>query len=213
MTLRAVGKAVGRDHHYVKRRLLAAGVSVGARPVRPLPKCNECGKSFRRSNRKQKYCSYACRGAAQRGGRLPRAHTQERACANCAIVMRVAPRSRRVFCSRECFLVAHSARMRGDNNPAWVNGSSYNKRCYRGQDWESVRMEVYKRDMFTCQACGAKCISRRDLHHDNGKLLIQCHHIRHYSGPADNDPANLLTLCVSCHAAVHAATRTEVEDA
>ena len=56
-----------------------------------------------------------------------------------------------------------------------------------GDDWDAIRLIIYKRDKFTCQDCGIKDI-RLDVHHISPYL---------YSG--DNSIENLIALCRSCH--------------
>ncbi len=103
------------------------------------------------------------------------------------------------YCSRKCFEKAHRKNMAGDKCHFWVDGRSYDKQSYRGSDWEEIRKIVYERDNYTCQICGVKCISRRDLSDENSHKLIQCHHLKEYDSEEDNDLDNLITACVSCH--------------
>lgn len=107
------------------------------------------------------------------------------------------------YCSRSCFLKSHKISMMGSYNPSWQGGKSYYKRCYRGIDWEEQRQQCYKRDNYTCQICGVKCVSRRDLSDNNGNRLIQCHHINEYKTDKNNNLDNLVTLCASCHKKLH----------
>ena len=101
--------------------------------------------------------------------------------------------SKQKYCSRKCFEKAHKENMKGKNNPAWINGSSYNKRSYRGHGWEDLRKEVYARDNWHCRICFKHCEGRE----------IQCHHIENYNINKNNDLNNLITLCVACHGKVH----------
>lgn len=126
----------------------------------------------------------------------------QRECENCGVKFITTPSEDNLHCSRECFLEVHSNRMSGEGNPAYVDGSSREKRCWRGEDWNKIRLKVYERDNYTCQRCGQKCISRSDFDGNNGGRIIQAHHIRPYQTPEDNDLDNLLTLCASCHAEV-----------
>jgi hypothetical protein len=106
---------------------------------------------------------------------------------------------RKNYCSRKCYTDHKSILVRGKNNPAYKNGSSYNKRSYRGENWESIRLEVYKRDDFTCQECKTKCISKKRATKENSHKIIQCHHKVKYSISKDNSLSNLETLCLKCH--------------
>ena len=113
-------------------------------------------------------------------------------------------------CSRECFLDMHSERMSGEGNPAFVNGSSRQRRCYRGSNWARIRREVYERDDYTCQRCGVKCVSRDNYDGTNGERIIQAHHIGGYESPKDNKLAELVTLCASCHGEVEGGAPLDV---
>lgn len=53
-----------------------------------------------------------------------------------------------------------------------------------------TRREVYRRDGYRCALC------------DSTKYL-QIHHYAHRSIGGSNDPMNLITLCMTCHAAAH----------
>ena len=104
------------------------------------------------------------------------------------------------YCSRKCFEIAHKENMRGIKNPSYKNGSSYNKRGYRGDNWECIRIRVYERDNYCCGDCGIKCQSKRDYTDSN--RLIQCHHIEPFNG-FNNNLENLITLCLKCHIKRH----------
>lgn len=126
----------------------------------------------------------------------------DRECKNCGVEFVTTPAEDNLHCSRDCFLELHSERMNGEGNPAWVDGSSRDKRCWRGEDWDEIRLKVYERDEYTCQRCGVDCISRRDYNGENGDRIIQAHHIDPYESPEDNNLDNLVTLCSSCHTEV-----------
>jgi len=105
------------------------------------------------------------------------------------------------YCSRKCFEIAHKQNMAGSKNPAYKNGSSYNKRCFRGNDWETLRKEIYIRDNYICQDCGVKCESKKN--YKNSDNIIQCHHIENYKKGRNNNKNNLITLCLKCHLIRH----------
>jgi hypothetical protein len=54
---------------------------------------------------------------------------------------------------------------------------------------KSVRFEVFKRDSFTCQYCGAK----------SPDVLLQVDHIDPVAKGGANDPLNLITSCATCN--------------
>lgn len=107
------------------------------------------------------------------------------------------------FCSKSCCNKHQKKTMLGELNPSWIDGRSYDKRCHRGQDWAEQRQKAYRRDNYTCQHCGVKCVGRNSLTKNNAHRLIQCHHVTHWRESHDNSLENLVTLCVSCHAKVH----------
>jgi len=63
-------------------------------------------------------------------------------------------------------------------------------------DWGSRRKQVYKRDDYTCQNCGATGGSKGDNE-------LHAHHIVPKSSGGVHDLSNLKTLCEDCHQAVH----------
>jgi len=81
-----------------------------------------------------------------------------------------------------------SMALRGKNSYLWKGGFEN----YRGDDWLWQRKKCYERDKWTCQICGKHC--RQD---------IACHHIIPWSVSKDNSLNNLVTLCRSCHVALH----------
>jgi 5-methylcytosine-specific restriction endonuclease McrA len=93
--------------------------------------------------------------------------------------------------------------MKGESNPAWINGSSYKTDNYRGSNWDEKREECYNRDNYMCQICFVKCIRKDEVDKESNKNLIQCHHIEDYINKNSNELHNLVTLCSRCHAKVH----------
>ncbi len=88
---------------------------------------------------------------------------------------------------------------RGDKNPNWRGGVSIASRTARYTDmttsrYKNWRLEVFQRDAYTCQECGAK----------NGqgkKIILNADHIKPYAGFPElrYDVANGRTLCLPCH--------------
>lgn len=54
---------------------------------------------------------------------------------------------------------------------------------------KSLRFEVFKRDSFTCQYCGAKAPD----------VILQVDHVHPVAAGGDNELLNLITSCVSCN--------------
>jgi len=63
-------------------------------------------------------------------------------------------------------------------------------------NWDQIRKQIYKRDGYTCQKCGAQ--GGR-----GGDAELHCHHITPISKGGSNHPTNLITLCWRCHNAQH----------
>ncbi len=216
MSLREIAALINRDHHYVARRLKSNQIEVMKRN-KPLKTkviqerhmypgtCEVCQKDFDSGNRKQRFCSHKCRGEAKRLKLFTRIDSisEIRECPFCGEEFSCRAKSIQKYCTRRCFDLQHSKRMAGENNPSYINGSSYNKRSFRGEDWNIIRQRIYVRDNYTCQNCKVKCVGRDRATRETYHLIIQCHHIKHYENPEDNHDSNLITLCVSCHGKAH----------
>lgn len=63
-------------------------------------------------------------------------------------------------------------------------------------DWNSRRKQVYQRDNYTCQNCGAQ----GDSH---GSAELHAHHIVPKSKGGTHKLSNLKTVCARCHRAIH----------
>ena len=167
--------------------------------------CPVCSKEFEKKVYKTTqavYCSPTCAYKGRGLGITKRTIFRPYNCyrkplKTCAICQEefVYSKKSQKYCSRKCFEISHKKAMSGSN------GSSFLKPGWRGNDWETVRLEVYKRDKFVCQDCGVKCISKRD-YKQNTSRIIQCHHIKNYDG-RNNTKDNLVTLCLSCHLKRH----------
>lgn len=71
-------------------------------------------------------------------------------------------------------------------------------------DWNSRRKEVYQRDNYICQNCGAKGGS-------HGTAELHSHHIVPKSNGGSHNLSNLQTLCSECHKAVHGDSNAPTE--
>ena len=72
-----------------------------------------------------------------------------------------------------------------------------------GDDWDKIRLVVYKRDNYICQHC-------KITMNEYGKPL-DIHHIISYLISGDNSIENLITLCRNCHMIEEHKLRKEVE--
>ena len=143
--------------------------------------CPQCDRQFackRGEAARRRYCSYHCRGQAQREAR-------RRECPTC--LASFIPRSRERFCSRACAGVVHRTAIRGSRNGRYVDGGSVTR--YTPGFTAAFRRSIVARDRGKCVVCQA------------AGCVLQVHHI---DGSKDNHaPTNLVTLCLSCHARVH----------
>ena len=56
-------------------------------------------------------------------------------------------------------------------------------------EWSRIRKVVLQRDNNTCRACGYQSAKYMNLHH--------------FEETGKNEPDNLITMCVACHAVLH----------
>jgi hypothetical protein len=179
--------------------------------------CPVCKKSFYKKIYKKCHAIYCCQKCAYKGrtlGFTKRIVLNKYKCKrkekrNCIICGKqyVYRKKSQKYCSLNCYHIRKRELVKGKNNPAYKNGSSYNKRCFRGADWERIRVQVYKRDNYICQDCGVKCIGKKDAKNNSKNVykIIQCHHIKEYKECQDNSMENLVTLCLRCHLKRHGA--------
>lgn len=67
-----------------------------------------------------------------------------------------------------------------------------NKKAYMDSDvWKSKRIQVLKRDKFTCQSCGTTSV------------VLEVHHMKDYKKLGNEPLESLVTLCRPCHEAWH----------
>jgi hypothetical protein len=73
--------------------------------------------------------------------------------------------------------------------PATPQAPSSTTKTKRKAISKAVRFEVFKRDKFTCQYCGAKAPD----------VMLECDHITPHSLTQDNSILNLVTACHACN--------------
>ena len=161
--------------------------------------CGFCGKVFESpdplnwaTHVPPRFCSRICagKGIAKEQGLHIRQETTF-ICEHCRRPFtRIARADRQYhFCNRQCYW----AERRGENHHCWQGGNDR----YYGPNWAAARLVALERDQYICQCCG---ISKEQL---------DVHHIisrKAFNGDWDsaNAPGNLITLCSSCHARLHA---------
>lgn len=140
--------------------------------------CKICGESFKPLSSRTIFCSMSCRDKGK---------SYQKSCLICnktfkvkkSVVNREGMAGK--FCSAKCY----SDYQVGETNPNWRGGGSY----FRGERWMKIRLEVRKRDNYTCQNCGKPETKRK---HD-------VHHVVPYRITQDNSLQNLISLCMPCH--------------
>lgn len=165
--------------------------------------CTNCGQSWEGTkghHPEAKYCSRQCYEQVI-------ASNATTTCIVCGIQkVRPACQERYRYCSRACY--AEHMRQgyragrdhplygrRGELAPNWRGGvTPENQRLRQSLEYREWREAVFRRDAYTCQRCG-----------DNRGGNLRGHHIQ---GWADHpalrfDVENGITLCESCHIAVH----------
>ncbi len=115
--------------------------------------CPVCKKVIQKKLYKKVQTVYCCQACVYKGRTLGYSkriikkpyncrRKQPRKCVFCGKEY-IYKSSKQKHCSRKCFLLNHKEHMRGKNNPAWISGNSYDKRCYRGDNWEDIRKAIY----------------------------------------------------------------------
>jgi hypothetical protein len=170
-------------------------------------KCEICERVFkfkRPIGRVARFCSNTCRGkwmtnsgkwsgennVSWRGGK-PKCHDCGKLLASCH-AKRCKPCAANTPERRQQLKSAHH--LSGEKHPLWKGGLAFRKKDDRRGDsaYRSWRLEVWKRDGFTCQQRDANCRGKIEAHHilawsthpelryklTNGITLCQAHHPR-----------------------------------
>ncbi|MGA0608841.1 HNH endonuclease [Caldimonas sp. KR1-144] len=116
----------------------------------------------------------------------------------------------RESCSAECAHIAKGRRTAkrmketrdqwvGPNNPMWKGSCLRRNKSYRGPDWAQVAESIRKRDGYQCKHCHMT----QAEHEARWAQALEVHHKVPFSEftdyPRANRPANLVTLCKTCH--------------
>lgn len=170
--------------------------------------CEYCKKVFHYTNKKRRFCSRECSYGARSVGLVKRvikkpyninrdiSEWRKKQCIVCGIDY-VATKRTQKHCSKECVKITTRKQVSGENNFFYIDGRNKKKKSYRGENWENIRREIYKRDNYVCQECGIKCEGKKNYKNSNN--IIQCHHIEKYKINKNNLRENLITLCLKCH--------------
>lgn len=88
----------------------------------------------------------------------------------------------------------------GSLSPTWKENSTHGRDERRTYEYREWRRNVFSRDKFTCQKCGAHNFK------GNGEtVLLEAHHIKNWKDNPDDryDVDNGITLCNPCHNRFH----------
>ena len=141
----------------------------------------ECGKWFHPDRLSKKYCSQECHykympKGGKKGKHYP--HTQRARIAICPVcgkefrAIHEYKGRKSVYCSKEC----------------WSKRGQKVRKITRTPEFRKWKSEVFKRDNFTCQMCGAK-------------TTLEAHHIKEKVNfpELEYDVGNGICLCHDCH--------------
>lgn len=127
----------------------------------------------------------------------------QKKCVICNKEFSVAPwLERKRFCSHDCYHKWH----RGKNSPVWTDNykKRFKVRIMELPEYKKWRLEVFKRDNFTCQICGENKSGEIEAHHLNSVYNIlkdneisDIEDVVKCSEMWDNN--NGQTLCKKCH--------------
>jgi len=100
--------------------------------------------------------------------------------------------NRGIYCSKRCQNIAFGESVKGDKNPLWRGGVSFEPYCPKFNNEFRSRVRTYFE--YKCLLCGKS-------QKENGKKLC-VHHVNYKKEACcDEDiPRYFVTLCVSCHA-------------
>lgn len=148
-------------------------------------KCPVCGKEFRAvkdfKTRKQVYCSKEC--WSKRAVKI-------NICKYCGKEIVTSLKRDKQYCNTNCRNKDYVNTHKGTLSHFWKGGKTEISKIRRtNADYRNWRNEVFSRDNFTCQHCGARA---RD---------IEAHHIKEQSKYPEliYDINNGITLCHKCH--------------
>lgn len=88
-----------------------------------------------------------------------------------------------------------SESLRGENAPNWRGGISTENECFRGRaDYAEWRRQVFARDNYTCQECGARSAAGQ-------RVRLNADHIKPFASHPELRLVldNGRTLCDPCH--------------
>lgn len=86
----------------------------------------------------------------------------------------------------------------GENSPVWKSDALYQRHERATHEYISWRTDVFCRDEYTCQCCGAR-------NGGGAAVILNAHHVLNWKDNPESryDVSNGITLCQSCHTRFH----------
>ena len=185
--------------------------------------CRQCGKEFivRPCFEKMSFCSKKCadinRVGKYTGKNSPTWTGGEitKECIVCKKEFKIERYRNDVakFCSHKCIGDWNSVNKIREKHPNWKGGSLHKTLIRTSNKYKSWRLEIFKRDNFTCQKCGDSNGGNLHAHHKKRFSVIlsdikQKFPLLFAPDIANNYPemwdiSNGVTLCESCHEKEH----------
>lgn len=99
------------------------------------------------------------------------------------------------FCSPKCQSKWYSKQVRGENNPNWKNGVSFEPYCHKfNNEFKEYIRDKFGRTCFLCDKTEEENGKRLSIHHVNGNKNCGCD---------EDETCQFVPLCNNCHAKVH----------
>ena len=168
--------------------------------------CENCGTEFPVApsdikNGRGRFCSTKCMGKwysqYRRGENHPgwKGGEAMRICEQCGVEFPVKHSKVKSgggkFCSPQCYGKWQSEHQKGENNPAWKNGASFEPYCHKfNEDFKEYIRDKFRRVCFLCPKTEEENGQRLSVHHVNGNKNCGCD---------DDETCQFVPLCVSCH--------------
>lgn len=158
--------------------------------------CQICGTEFFASqsqiyNGAGKFCSQKCHGLSIKGKKQPNTGVHK-ICEVCGSEFKTTPSNHRRghgrFCSKKCMGVSMGVSQKGEVNPAWRGGVSFEPYCQKFTKEFKERIRAYFD--YTCIECRTpQNGSKLRIHHVNYDKMVCCNETKPLFVP----------LCQSCH--------------
>lgn len=158
--------------------------------------CPDCGEKVLRNSPNQKRCKpCALKAHGETGLRF-----SPRPCVLCGAMIEhpTAPHQKyHPYCYSIRKKQRATERMREYRNENPEMFKKLHKTAYNKKWFDGLREEIFSRDNHKCTMCGCVEVGRLRVHHIDRKGRNAGDNER------NNDPANLITVCINCHAKIH----------